>query len=81
MGNIESQLKAIAIAPKLPALLSILGSLFIVMHVIYGRQVRNTHHRLLMGMSVSDLIVSMAVFLGTWPMPRGRPMAYDARVA
>jgi len=79
MGNLESQLKAIAIAPKFPALLSILGSLLIVMHVIYGRQKRNTHHRLLMGMSVCDLIVSMAFLLGTWPMPRGSPMAYDAR--
>jgi len=79
MGNSESQLKAIAIAPKVPAFLSVLGSAFIVLHVFYARQgKRSTHHRLLMGMSVCDAIVSLVFFLGTWPMPRGSPFSWGA---
>lgn len=79
MGDAESKLKAIAIAPKFPALLSIFGSSFIVLHVTYARQgKRSTHHRILLGMSICDVFVSLVFFLGTWPIPRGSPNAFAA---
>jgi len=79
MGDAESKLKAIAIAPKFPALLSIFGSSFIVLHVTYARKgKRSTHHRILLGMAICDVFVSIVFFLGTWPIPRGSPNAFAA---
>lgn len=67
--------KAIAIAPKFTSLMSMMGSGFIILHQIHtqrsssGARKTNTQHRLLVGMSTCDLLVSFWFFLTTWPIP------------
>lgn len=63
--------KALALAPKFSAFLSIGGSSFIIYDVIgTGQAFHSTHHRLLMGMSICTLLVSsLAFFTSTWPIP------------
>mmetsp|Transcript_53283 Transcript_53283/g.79153 ORF Transcript_53283/g.79153 Transcript_53283/m.79153 type:complete len:352 (+) Transcript_53283:132-1187(+) len=75
----ESQLKLIAIAPKVTAPLSILGSLLIIGKVLSSDERRSrVHHRLLFGMSICDIFQSFAYFLSTWPMPKdSSPFPYS----
>lgn len=57
-----NQQKALAIIPKITASMSILGSGFIMQHVIRSRKRRRLcYHRLLLGMSVMDSITSFRV--------------------
>jgi hypothetical protein len=37
-----------------------------------------TYHRLLIGLSISDLIMSIGLFTSTWPMPLDTPHVYGA---
>lgn len=67
-----TELMIIAIGPKFPCLLSILGSGYIIFNVVSQEQkFELIYHRLMLGMSVSDLLASIAFFIGTWPMPSG----------
>lgn len=62
----------LAVAPKVPALLSLCGSLYIVWSVLSSKQKRsNIYHRLMLGLSCSDILASHVYFLGTWLIPRG----------
>jgi hypothetical protein len=64
--------KVLAIAPKIPAFLSVLSSMYIVQNVLSRRDKRkNLYHRLMCGMSMSDILSSHIYFLGTWLIPRG----------
>jgi len=68
----NTQLKAMAIAPKCSGIISLISSTFIIQHVLRDRKRRNlTYHRLLLGMSISDFVGSLMCFLSTWPIPRG----------
>jgi hypothetical protein len=70
----ESQLKAAAIVPKVAAFPSILGSLFIIQHVLRSKKRRGrVYHRILLLMSVNDLVYSFKAFISTWPQPRDTP--------
>ena len=61
-----------AIAPKCTGFISLCASTFIVQHVLRDRKRRNlTYHRLLCGMSMSDMIGSFMCVLSTWPIPKG----------
>mmetsp|Transcript_22506 Transcript_22506/g.55690 ORF Transcript_22506/g.55690 Transcript_22506/m.55690 type:complete len:462 (-) Transcript_22506:89-1474(-) len=63
---------ALAVAPKVPALLSLAGSIYIVWSVLSAREKRGSiYHRLMLGLSVSDILSSHIYFLGTWLIPRG----------
>ncbi|CAJ1948245.1 unnamed protein product [Cylindrotheca closterium] len=63
---------ALAVAPKVPALLSLGGSIYIVWSVLSSREKRsNIYHRLMLGLSCSDILSSHIYFLGTWLIPRG----------
>jgi hypothetical protein len=63
--------KAIAIVPKFTSLLSMFGSSFIIYKVLQKpRSQQNTYHRLMLGMSVCDLLSSACFFLTTWPIPK-----------
>ncbi|KAL7491205.1 hypothetical protein ACHAWT_000741 [Skeletonema menzelii] len=67
-----TKLKAMAIAPKVTGIISLISSTFIIQHVLRDRKRRNlTYHRLLLGMSISDFFGSLMCFLSTWPIPRG----------
>lgn len=64
--------RGMALVPKFPAALSFCSSLFIVQHVCRDRNRRSRcYHRLLFGMSISDIIGSFGLFLSTWPIPKG----------
>ena len=69
-GLNEAQLKAIAIVPKIPAGLSIIGSAFIAYLVIRNpkKEVWTPYHRILLSMSLCDVCSSIAHFLSTWPV-------------
>ena len=55
--------KALAIAPKFTAFLSICGSLGIVLKVLSNESRRNkTMHRIVMGMSICDILASIWYF-------------------
>jgi len=64
--------KALAIAPKFTALLSICGSLGIVLKVLFNeRRRKKTMHRIMMGMSICDILASIWYFTSTWAIPAG----------
>jgi len=63
----------LAIAPKFPALLSIICSIMIIRRVLRSPNRRNDiYHRLICGLSCTDVICSTAYFLGTWLVPYGK---------
>ena len=64
-----SQRLALAVAPKVGGVMSVGGSLWIVVEISsLPRQKRQVYHRLLCMMSAVDIIVSTAAFCSTWPM-------------
>ncbi|CAB9499651.1 expressed unknown protein [Seminavis robusta] len=71
-ASYSAQEVALALAPKFFAFLSICGSSYIITDVIQTRQAfHSTHHRLLLGMSACNLVVSsLAFFMSTWPIPK-----------
>ena len=63
------QEKWVAITPKPFSILSMIGSLCIIKHIITSPKhlVRtSTFHRILLGLSILDLTTSFVVFLGEW---------------
>ena len=73
IGFTKSQVTTLIINRKITAVLSILGSGYIVQDVLRDPKKRNesTYHRLMLGLSLSDIIFSIIYFLGTWIMPKG----------
>ena len=73
LGVTISQTKTLIITNKISAGLSIFGSSYIVKDVLRDPKKRNesTYHRIMLGLSCSDIITSFCLFLGTWVMPRG----------
>jgi len=69
MGS-STRSKVIAVAPKFSALLSICGSLGIVIKVLMNKARRKkTMHRIMLGMSICDILSSIWYFASTWPIP------------
>jgi len=67
-----AQSKILAITPKIPALLSMAGSIYIVQNVLRHKEKRRSiYNRLMLGISISDILASHSYFLGTWLVPRG----------
>lgn len=63
---------AIAIVPKIPGVLSMVGSLWIAWKVLADHQKRRkTYHRLVLLMSLCDFVSSFSYFLSTWPIRQG----------
>jgi len=79
-----SQQKALAIVPKVSSVFSLFGSMWIIIEVLTG--VHNgavpnrTHpyHRLLLAMSIYDVLESVWNFASTWPIPKGTAGVYGA---
>jgi hypothetical protein len=62
----------LAVVPKFPALLSMLGSIFIVLDVSRSPKKRKRmKNRIMLGLSCSDILASSVYFIGTWFIPRG----------
>jgi len=67
--SLEQQ-QFLALCPKITALPSIVGSAYIVQHIVRSpKRCRRVYHRLLLGMSVMDFIWSVKSFCSTWPIP------------
>ena len=68
----ESQRKALAIVPKVTGGISFCCSCLIFQHVLRDPKKRkSTYHRLMAGMSLSDMFGSFfGFFLSTWPFPK-----------
>mmetsp|Transcript_15479 Transcript_15479/g.23517 ORF Transcript_15479/g.23517 Transcript_15479/m.23517 type:complete len:383 (+) Transcript_15479:141-1289(+) len=63
---------ALAVIPKITGLISFLCSSYIVQHVLRNPKRRSqTYHRILLGMSMGDMVGSFSNFLSTWPIPAG----------
>lgn len=73
------QQKWIAIAPKPFSLLSILGSSYILKHILTSKERRSqVYHHILLGLCAYDIIASFTMFWGTWAIPSGTPNVYLA---
>jgi hypothetical protein len=64
----EKQIKMLAILPSITSPLSILGSAGI-MYMVYLRGEKRLYHRLMLSMSVVDIITSAMGMLGPMPVP------------
>jgi hypothetical protein len=65
-----SQQMVLAIVPKVSSMLSILCGLYIIWDTIsLPRNTRKMYHRIILGMSLSDVVSSSAWFFTTWPTP------------
>ena len=66
-------MKSLAVAPHISGFLSVLGSLVIVLDIVRDRKKwhDSVYHRLMLGLSVTDILGSFAKALGTWPIPVG----------
>lgn len=68
----RSNLKVLALAPKISGAISLLSSTLIILSFIRDhRKLGKPYHRLVLGMSISDWITSFDMFLSTWMLPRG----------
>lgn len=80
----EGQQLALALVPKFSSVLSLFGSIWISIEVLFDKtpgmpKRKHPYHRLLLAMSIYDILESVWNFLSTWPIPKGtegvwRPM-------
>eukprot|EP00526_Cylindrotheca_closterium_P006549 CAMPEP_0113610824 /NCGR_PEP_ID=MMETSP0017_2-20120614/5230_1 /TAXON_ID=2856 /ORGANISM="Cylindrotheca closterium" /LENGTH=610 /DNA_ID=CAMNT_0000519733 /DNA_START=1 /DNA_END=1833 /DNA_ORIENTATION=+ /assembly_acc=CAM_ASM_000147 len=64
----------LAILPKISSVFSLFGSTWIIIEVASERRKRKApYHRLLLAMSVYDVLESVWNFGSTWPIPEGSP--------
>ena len=69
---------SLAYIPHITGALSVIGSAYIIFDVIFKKRLaadpkRRTYHRLILGLSITDLIASIAMFFSTWPIPQDSP--------
>ena len=74
MAFSSSQSKTLAILPKCTGAISLIGSTYIFQDVILHKKTKHrVYHRLMLGLSCSDMIASVVNILSTWPSPTGTP--------
>ena len=74
IGGNHSLLFAFALAPKLPALISIFASAYVVVEIIQSAERRSRlYHRTVLTMNILQIIEMSMRFLGTWLIPYGYP--------
>ena len=68
---------------RLPALLSIIGSSYIIYLILRpserSEKLSKMYHRLMLALSANDLLSSIAVFIGSWAMPKDNVHALEMR--
>jgi len=70
MALSHAQWVSLAIAPKAPALLSMISSGWIVLEVTSNAaKRRHLYHRIMCAFAVMDILFSQAIFASTWPIP------------
>ena len=72
--------KALAIVPKVTGMISFIASGYVIWHILTHRRRRAlTKNRILVGMSVHDMISSFfGFFLSTWPVPADTWLVFGA---
>jgi len=74
-AEVDNKVIALAVIPKVMAIASLIGSLFVVIDYIISVRKdtsrKSTYNRLLAAMSSIDICTSTCYFLGTWPIPEG----------
>eukprot|EP00555_Chaetoceros_dichaeta_P012128 CAMPEP_0198260618 /NCGR_PEP_ID=MMETSP1447-20131203/9541_1 /TAXON_ID=420782 /ORGANISM="Chaetoceros dichaeta, Strain CCMP1751" /LENGTH=387 /DNA_ID=CAMNT_0043948325 /DNA_START=168 /DNA_END=1328 /DNA_ORIENTATION=+ len=73
--------KAWAIAPKFTGGISVLSSLALVYIILRNPRKKNknkSYHRIILGISICDVLASTAWFFSTWPKPQGTDGVYGA---
>lgn len=86
----SAQQTALAVAPKVSSVLSLFGSGWIFVEVLWGNvsvhhghsrnsneptlKRRHPYHRLLLAMSLYDILESIWNFASTWPLPADEPL-------
>mmetsp|Transcript_8141 Transcript_8141/g.14729 ORF Transcript_8141/g.14729 Transcript_8141/m.14729 type:complete len:336 (-) Transcript_8141:770-1777(-) len=81
MGHLTlAQKKALAIIPHVTGPLSLIGSCSILYDILSDRKkkLKRPYYRILLGISITDAIVSVWLGLSTWPIPRGTEGVYGA---
>eukprot|EP00580_Thalassiosira_gravida_P020530 CAMPEP_0201679794 /NCGR_PEP_ID=MMETSP0494-20130426/49319_1 /ASSEMBLY_ACC=CAM_ASM_000839 /TAXON_ID=420259 /ORGANISM="Thalassiosira gravida, Strain GMp14c1" /LENGTH=447 /DNA_ID=CAMNT_0048163387 /DNA_START=131 /DNA_END=1474 /DNA_ORIENTATION=+ len=79
MTHYSPTAKTLALLPKFTGFLSFLGSTYIFQDVVIHRKtVHRVYHRLVLGLSCSDIIASIVNILSTWPIPEGSDGVYLA---
>jgi hypothetical protein len=72
MAENDTQRAVLAIMPKISATLSMAGSVWIITEVATHKVKRQqVYHRILLAMSIYDILESMWNFASTWPIPEG----------
>lgn len=84
MSSFTAWQKTVAVLPKPFSLLSLIGSTYILYYILKDPKRRHTvQHQILLGLSVCDIFYSIAVLLGTLPIPAyvndEEPTVYLAR--
>eukprot|EP00571_Detonula_confervacea_P012427 CAMPEP_0172304196 /NCGR_PEP_ID=MMETSP1058-20130122/5628_1 /TAXON_ID=83371 /ORGANISM="Detonula confervacea, Strain CCMP 353" /LENGTH=431 /DNA_ID=CAMNT_0013015321 /DNA_START=305 /DNA_END=1600 /DNA_ORIENTATION=+ len=75
----SSRSKTLALLPKFTGFLSLLGSTFIFQDVVFHKTpTHRVYHRLVLGLSISDMVASVVNILSTWPIPEGTEGVYLA---
>jgi hypothetical protein len=77
-GWSRGQKAALALIPKFSSVLSLFGSSWIIIEVLTDNNPSkpkryHPYHRLLLAMSVYDVLESIWNFLSTWAIPKGTP--------
>lgn len=69
----SQQQAALAIIPKFSSSLSIIGSLLIIYEILFldRRKLLRVYHRMLLVMSIYDVLESSFNFQSSWPIPKG----------
>lgn len=80
----RTQQIALAMIPKVSSVLSLAGSVWIAIEVLTENgtpvpKIRHPYHRLLLAMSVYDILESVWNFLSTWPIPEDTVGVWDPR--
>ena len=71
--------KAFVIIPKISGCLSMMGSGWIMFHVLRSQtKSKLVYHRLLFGMSACDFLSSFILFLSSWSVPQDTDMFWAA---
>jgi len=73
--------KAWAITPKFTSGISVLSSFALINIILRNPRKKNknkSYHRILLGMSICDLLASIAWFFSSWPKPKGTDGVYGA---
>ena len=75
-GLTLTQQKALAICPKVGALLSMGGTVYIFLKIFASNRLNRpnrpevVYNRLLLGLTIGDFAYALVAFLSTWPVPK-----------